>query len=115
MRHDFGAPKDAWSFLSSRSRAGASEREYLSPSHELAGEHEQVAPQRVGGEGFQGRFFSPVSLAFRIRPSQRAQPVADFEVSELAAGLVYGESVVGHPVDFGDAQLGGTWVLQETR
>jgi hypothetical protein len=52
-----------------------------------------------------------VSLAFRIQSSRGALPVADFGVSELTAGLVYGESVVGQPVDFGDAQLRGRWVL----
>jgi len=47
--------------------------EHLCPGEQFAGQRDDLAPDLVLGVAVQGRFRSPVSLALRMRSSQRAR------------------------------------------
>jgi hypothetical protein len=51
----------------------ADQGEHLHPGEQLAGQCDDLSPGLVLGEALEGRLRSPVSLAFRIRSSQRAR------------------------------------------
>ena len=84
----------------------AGERDHLGPGHDLGGEHDQMAPEFVAGEGLQGQVRQ--SGVFGIADpvfTPGSEPVAYFQVSELPLRLVRGDRCVPVPVNVSDPQL----------
>ena len=85
---------------------GPGQGEELRPGQQLAGQGDDLAPELVLGEAFQ-REVPQAGVLGAANPVLAPRPAAvtQFQVSELAAFRVGGESVEPVPVEVGEPQL----------